>query len=99
MSAYVIVNVRIHDPIRYPEYMRQVPESLARYGGRFIVRGGRAERLEGTIEPGRVVVLEFDSLELARAWWGSQEYAGPKAIRQNAATTDMILVEGVEKPS
>ena len=95
MAAYVIVNVEVTDPGRYPDYMRGVPPTLAAYGGRFLVRGGKAERLEGTYEPKRVVVLEFDTVERAKAWWSSLEYAGPKAIRQSAARTDMILVQGV----
>lgn len=99
MSAYVIVNVEIHDPVRYQEYMKRVPPTLVPYGGRFIVRGGGAEKLEGSLEPKRVVVLQFDSLERARAWWSSAEYAGPKAIRQSASTTDMIVVEGVPNRS
>lgn len=95
MSAYIIVNVDVLNPERYPEYVQSVPPTLAAYGGRFIVRGGNAERLEGTIEPRRVVVIEFENAERARAWWSSAEYAGPKALRQATAKTDMILVEGV----
>lgn len=95
MAAYVIVNVDVQDPARYPDYVKAVPATLAPFGGRFLVRGGRAERIEGEIEPRRVVVIEFDSAERARAWWHSAEYAGPKALRQATARTDMILVEGV----
>ena len=95
MSAYLIVNIEVTDPDRYAEYIKIAPASVARYGGRYIVRGGRAEKLEGDYEPKRVVVLEFDSFDQGRAWWDSDEYAGPKAIRQSASITDMILVEGV----
>ena len=95
MAAYLIVNVDIIDPVRYQDYVRDVPSTLAKYGGRFIVRGGAAERLEGSYEPKRVVVLEFESAERARAWWSSPEYAGPKALRQATSKTDLILVEGV----
>ncbi|MBM3771741.1 MAG: DUF1330 domain-containing protein [Acidimicrobiia bacterium] len=95
MAAYIIVNVDVLNPDRYPEYVKAVPPTLAAYGGRFMVRGGRAERLEGTIEPKRVVVIEFENAERARAWWSSAEYAGPKALRQATAKTDMILVEGL----
>jgi uncharacterized protein (DUF1330 family) len=59
------------------------------------VRGGKTETLEGTWSPKRLVVLEFDSVEQARKWWGSPEYAGPKAMRQRSAKTEMIVVEGV----
>lgn len=95
MAAYIIVNVDVLDAGRYPEYTTQVPATLAAYGGRFIVRGGAAERLEGTIEPKRMVVIEFADVAAARAWWQSAEYAGPKALRQAIAKADIILVEGV----
>jgi uncharacterized protein (DUF1330 family) len=95
MSAYVIVNVRITDPAAYAEYVKYTPGSIAEFGGRFVVRGGRAEKLEGDYEPHRVIVLEFDSLERAKEWWASEGYRGPKAIRQRAASTDMIVVEGL----
>ncbi|MGE3511484.1 MAG: DUF1330 domain-containing protein [Vicinamibacterales bacterium] len=95
MAAYVIVNVDVQDPVRYRDYVAAVPPTLAPFGGRFLVRGGKAERLEGTYDPKRVVVLEFDSAELARAWWHSAGYAPAKAIRQATARTDLILVEGV----
>jgi uncharacterized protein (DUF1330 family) len=95
MAAYLIVNVDVRDPVRYQEYVKKVPATLAAYGGRFIVRGGQAERLEGDYQPKRLVVIEFDSAERARAWWSSEEYAAPKALRQSLAKTDLILVEGV----
>lgn len=95
MAAYVIVDVQIKDPEAYERYKVGVPASIAAYGGRFLVRGGRTETLEGDWEPGRFVVLEFESMEKAKAWWNSQEYAGPKQIRQSASETQMIVVEGV----
>lgn len=95
MAAYLIVNVDVKDPARYQEYVRAVPATLVPFGGRFLVRGGRAVTLEGTFEPKRMVVIQFDSVELARAWWESAAYAAPRAIRQATATTDLILVEGL----
>lgn len=95
MPAYVIVEIRVKDPVRYEEYRRAAGPTLLEFGGRFIVRGGPVERLEGTREPGRIVVLEFPSADAARAWWASDSYAGPRALRQETATTEMILVEGV----
>jgi uncharacterized protein (DUF1330 family) len=95
MSAYIFVNVEVLEPERYPQYTAQVPATLAAFGGRFIVRGGKAERLEGDYEPRRIVVIAFDTAEQARAWWNSTEYAGAKALRQSIAKTDMLLVEGV----
>jgi len=95
MAAYIIVDVEITDQQRYAEYVASVPATLAPFGGRFIVRGGRAVNLEGAWQPKRIVVLEFDSSERARAWWDSEEYRAPKALRQSASVTSMILVEGV----
>ena len=95
MPAYLIVNIEVTNPERYAEYVKAAGDTVAQYGGRYLVRGGRAERLEGNVEPKRVVILAFDSVDRARAWWASEEYAGPKAVRQSAAKTDMILVEGV----
>jgi uncharacterized protein (DUF1330 family) len=95
VAAYIIVDVEIKDPVRYQEYIKQTPPTLEPFGGRFIVRGGRAANLEGRWQPKRIVVLEFDSAEQATAWWSSDVYRGAKALRQSAAVTDMIVVEGV----
>jgi uncharacterized protein (DUF1330 family) len=95
MAAYVIVDVTINDPEIYAEYRKLTPASITAYGGRFVVRGGPVETLEGNWSPGRVVVLEFDSVAQAKAWWSSAEYAPAKALRQQSATTQMIVVEGV----
>ena len=95
MKAYVIVDVKITDPDRYGEYKKLAPGSLVPFDGKFVVRGGESETLEGTWEPGRIVVLEFPSMQKARAWWSSEGYAPAKALRQSASVTRMILVEGV----
>lgn len=96
MKTYIIVDVRITHPARYEEYKKLTPDSLIPFGGKFLVRGGEVDTLEGSWQPGRVVVVEFPSAEHARAWWSSEGYARAKAIRQSAAVTQMILVEGVE---
>ncbi len=95
MAAYIVVQVDVKDPVRYEDYKRMVPASLAKYGGRFIVRGGRTETLEGDWSPNRFVMLEFPDADRARAWWASQEYAEAKALRQATSFTQMILAEGV----
>lgn len=94
MTAYVVVEVEVTDPATYEEYKKLTPASLASYGGRFIVRGGAWETLEGDWKPNRTVVLEFPSAEQAKAWWNSPGYAKAKAIRQRAANTKMIVLEG-----
>ena len=95
MAAYIVVEVAVRDAVRYEDYKRLVPPTLEQYGGRFLVRGGAAETLEGDWAPGRVVILEFPSAEKARQWWGSAAYAPAKELRQATAHTQMILVEGV----
>jgi uncharacterized protein (DUF1330 family) len=94
MKAYVIVDVDIKDPGRYEDYKKLTPASLVPFDGKFIVRGGKAETLEGSWKPGRLVVVEFPSLEKAKAWWSSEGYAPAKALRQSASVTQMIVVEG-----
>lgn len=93
MGALVIVDVRVTDPERFDEYKQLVPATLERYGGRFLARGGRVEMLEGDWNPQRIVVLEFPTLESAKAWWASEEYRLPKEMRMASAETRMIAVE------
>ena len=94
MKAYIIVDIEITDPAGYEEYKKLTPETLALYDGKFVVRGGVSETLEGEWEPGRIVVLEFPSVERAKQWWSSIEYEPAKQIRHNTAITKMIVVEG-----
>ena len=95
MAAYVIAEVEVTDPAGYEEYRRAVPATIEQYGGKYLARGGKVESLEGGWQPSRLVVLEFDSVERAREWWSSQEYSGPKSIRQNTANSKLIVVEGL----
>jgi uncharacterized protein (DUF1330 family) len=95
MPAYVIVDVHVRDPERYQAYRTMVPASLEKYGGKFLVRGGKFEKLEGDRDVGRVVVLEFPSVEAARRWYDSPEYRDAKALRLRTADSDLIIVEGV----
>lgn len=98
MPAYVIVDIEVHDPVAYEEYKPMAQAAIAQYGGRYLARGGAAEQLEGKGTPHRVVILEFDSAERARAWWNAPEYAEAKALRQRVATTEMLLVDGLPAP-
>jgi uncharacterized protein (DUF1330 family) len=95
MAAYVIAHVRVEEPELYEDYRSQVLATIEAHGGRFLVRGGKAELLEGTRDPGRVVVLEFPSYEDAKAWYESDEYRPLIEIRQSASTGDLILADGV----
>ena len=95
MTALVIVDVRITDTATFEKYRQLVPATLQPYGGRFLARGGRVERLEGDWDPQRIVVLEFPTLERAKAWWASEEYRVPKAMRTACADTRMIVIESL----
>ena len=95
MAAYIIVSIKVQDPVRYEAYKSMVPSSLSAYGGKFIVRGGKIETLEGGWSPERFVIIEFPSADQAKAWWGSAEYAEAKALRQATSVSEMIVVEGV----
>jgi uncharacterized protein (DUF1330 family) len=95
MPAYVIVEITVTDPQVYEEYRKLTPGSLVPFEGRFAVRGGYTETLEGEWKPERIVVLEFPTLEKAKAWYHSDVYTAAKHIRLRSANTKMIVVEGV----
>ncbi len=95
MSAYVLVDMDVTDPERYEDYKARAGPSVEQYGGKYIVRGGACEVLEGERVPNRVVVLEFPDAAAARRWYTSSEYSAAKAVRAEAAAGSLILVEGV----
>jgi uncharacterized protein (DUF1330 family) len=95
MPAYVIALVNVTEPERYEDYRRLVLPTITAFGGRFVARGGRTEVLEGTLSPGRVVIVEFPTLERAKEWWSSPEYSKAKAIRQATSEGTLVVVEGV----
>ena len=94
--GYVIVQVDVQDPDAFEKYRAVVPPTIKQYGGEYLVRGGNFERLEGEEPLGRMVVLKFPSYAQAKAWYDSEEYAGPKAMRHAASRANAILVEGIE---
>lgn len=94
MAAYIIADIDVTDPEAYPAYLQAATGTADIYGGKYIVRGGKTDVLEGDRQPHRTVVLEFPSVEQARAWWDSPEYGVAKPLRQKAATSSFILVEG-----
>jgi uncharacterized protein (DUF1330 family) len=95
MPAYVVVEVEILDPAAYERYKPLAPPAVAAYGGRYLARGGRTDLLEGDGTNQRLAILEFPSLERAREWWESDQYAAARAVRRNAARVRMVAVEGV----
>lgn len=95
MSAYVIANIEATDPRSYPSQPEQAANTIQRYGGRYLVRNGRAELQEGNRRLGRIIVIEFASMEQARRWYDSPEYAPVKALRLANAKSEVMFVEGV----
>lgn len=95
MAAYFIVDVDVQNPTAMREYIEKVPGTLEPYGGRYIVRGGKFEVIEGDWQPTRVVMLEFPSMEQAKRWYACDEYAPFKQVRLDSCVTNMVLVEGM----
>lgn len=95
MSAYVIVDIEVTDPEGYKEYVKAAPQTVELYGGKYIARGGHNETLEGEWQAKRLVILEFPSVEQAKKWLDSPEYAPARKLRHQYARTNMVVVEGL----
>lgn len=95
MPAYVIAHIDVKDPVQYQDYIKMSPISIAKFGGRFIARGGKTEVLEGNWVPKRLVLLEFPSVERAQEWWASEEYAPAKALRQATSYGELVIIDGL----
>jgi uncharacterized protein (DUF1330 family) len=95
MPAYILVDCEVTDNVRYDAYKALAPAAIAHHGGRYLVRGGEAVVLEGNWTPNRVVVLEFPTLEAARAFYDSPEYRAARDKRAGAASMNMVAVAGV----
>ena len=94
MPAYIIAEIQITDPAAYDKYRPLAAASVARFGGRFIVRGGKVDLLEGEPQPERIVVIEFPDADTAQRWYRSDEYQTALKIRQAASRGRVLLVEG-----
>jgi uncharacterized protein (DUF1330 family) len=95
MSAYVIVDIDVTNPEEYQEYVKLAPASIAARGGKYLARAGRTEVLEGNWIPKRLVILEFESVENAKAWLESPEYQPARQMRHRTATSNMVVIAGV----
>ena len=95
MAAYLIARVSVTDWNKYDQYMKVTPGIIAKYGGKFIVRGGQTVTLEGPTEKWRIVVVEFPDLEKAKEFYYSQDYTDAKTLREGAALAQFVAVEGV----
>ncbi len=94
MAAYLIADIEVTDPDTYAKYAAGVPATVAGFGGKYLVRGDQGEVAEGTWTPKRLVVLEFESMERAKAWYNSPDYADLKKLRQSASNGNVIFAEG-----
>ena len=95
MAAYIVAELEVTDPAVFDAYRKGVPATIAAYGGRYLVRGGTLESLEGGWTPKRMVVLEFPSMEQAKRWYGSPEYRELLAMRQRSTKSRVVMVEGL----
>ena len=95
MAAFLMVQMTVSDPEQYQAYGKAVVPLIAKHGGKFIVRGGKVECLEGQHDGRRLVVFEFPSMEALKAFWDSPEYVPVKKLRERAAVLDVWAVEGV----
>ena len=96
MAAYMIARVNVTDWDKYNQYIKATPDIIAKYGGRFIVRGGETVTFEGPEETWRIVVIEFTDLDKAKEFYHSPEYADAKKIRAGAAEAQFIAISGIE---
>src|SRR5579862_7471531 len=95
MAAYLIADIEIDDKADYDEYIKRVPAVIAAHGGRYLVRGGTTKVLEGDWHPRRTVVVEFATMDALQAFWASPDYQSVLAIRERAARSNVVAVEGV----
>jgi len=95
MAAYFIADVDVTDPEVFEQYRGQVGATIEKYGGKYLVRGGAVEKMEGDWTPNRLVIVEFESMERAKEWYYSEEYKGPMALRHKSANTKLIFVAGL----
>ena len=96
MSAFIFANVDVTDPVGFATYRELVAPTITEAGGRYRMRGGTVQVLEGAFVPKRAVLLEFDSMDAMLAWYHSDAYAPARALRQRSAITDVVLMQGVD---
>jgi uncharacterized protein (DUF1330 family) len=95
MAAYLVVDIEVTNPAQFEEYKKLAPAAIARHGGRYLIRGGAYEAIEGEWKPQRLTVVEFESMEKAKAFYNSPEYQVAIKARLGAANMKMLLVQGI----
>ncbi|MGI2903865.1 DUF1330 domain-containing protein [Tolypothrix sp. VBCCA 56010] len=95
MATYLIASIAVKNAEVYEEYKHKVPDTIAKYGGRYLVRGGEGEVVEGNWKTDRLIVLEFPDKNVFKSWYNSEDYNNLKALRQNNAVSNIVIVEGI----
>jgi len=95
MAAYLVVDIDVTHPAQFEEYKKLAPAAIAKFGGRYLIRGGAYEAIEGDWKPQRLTIVEFESIEKAKAFYASPEYQTAIKARKGAANMKMLLVQGV----
>jgi uncharacterized protein (DUF1330 family) len=94
MPAYLFADVEVNDAAAYEEYRKHVPAIIAAHGGRYLVRGGASDVLEGSWKPRRSVILEFPSMAALKSFWASPEYQPFRTLRERAANSNIVAIDG-----
>lgn len=95
MTAYLIADIEVRDPVGYDEYKQRVPAVIEAHGGRYLARGGASHVLEGAWQPRRSAIIEFPSLAALQAFWDSPEYRPLRALRERCASSNIVVIEGL----
>ncbi len=95
MAVYMIVEAKeVMDKEKYGEYIKRVPQTIEKFGGEYLARGGKVKVVSGDWNPERVIIVKFDSMERFQAWWNSPEYRAVAPLREQATKTNAIVIEG-----
>jgi uncharacterized protein (DUF1330 family) len=95
MAAYLVVDIAVTNPAQFEEYKKLAPAAIAKFGGRYLIRGGAYEAIEGDWKPQRLTVVEFESMEKAKTFYNSPEYQAAIKTRKGAANFNLLLVQGI----
>ncbi|MGE5308638.1 MAG: DUF1330 domain-containing protein [Deltaproteobacteria bacterium] len=96
MAVYMIVEAKeVHDKQKYGEYIKQVPRTIEKFGGRYLARGGQTTVVSGDWNPARLIIVEFESKDKFDAWWNSPDYKAVAPLREQATVTNAVVIEGI----
>jgi len=93
MAIHLIIDIRVNDKEKFMEYAKGVQSTVKKFGGQYICKWGKPENLEGEWNVNRIVIIQFETADKAKAWWGSDDYRPLKSLRREAANTRVMLVD------